>query len=79
MLIDSPRLKRGDREAWEDRKRYDEVISHSPRIPVITERAREDIRIFAEQGPCFVSTSWGKDSVVLAHLAATSGVVLPLC
>lgn len=79
MLIDSPRLKRGDREAWEDLVRYDEVISRSPRIPVITARAQEDIRIFADQGPCFVSTSWGKDSVVLAHLAATSGVVLPLC
>ena len=58
MLIDSPRLKRGDREAWEDRKRYDEVISHSPRIPVITERAREDIRIFAEQGPCSANMRW---------------------
>jgi phosphoadenosine phosphosulfate reductase len=36
------------------------------------------VREFAAAGPCYASTSWGKDSTVMAHLVATSGVRLPL-
>ncbi|GAC1577378.1 MAG: hypothetical protein NVS3B20_08740 [Polyangiales bacterium] len=39
----------------------------------MAERARVSIRQFAELGCCYVGVSWGKDSTVLAHLAAEIG------
>lgn len=77
-LIDSPRLTARDREAWDRLARYDALLAQDPSLTTMAERARQVIRDFAAAGPCYVSTSWGKDSTVLAHLAATSGVKLPL-
>ena len=77
MLIDSPRLTPEDRAAWDALERYDSVFA--ARFPAERiNRAEQTIRDFAAAGPCYVSTSWGKDSTVVAHLAATSGIRLPL-
>lgn len=48
------------------------------RIPIdrIASKSREAIREFATRS-CFCAVSWGKDSVVVAHLVATSGVNVP--
>lgn len=78
VLIDSPRLTSRDRAHWTTLTRYDAALATSPRLVDLADRAREVIRDFAESGPCYVSTSWGKDSTVLAHLAATCGMRLPL-
>lgn len=77
-LIDSPRLTELDRQAWGRLHRYDAILAG--RLPLLdmADEARRIIRDFADGGGCYVSTSWGKDSTVLAHLAATSGVRLPL-
>ena len=77
MLIDSPRLTDTDRAAWDNLERYDRAFA-AAFPPAKIQRAHQVIRDFAAAGPCYVSTSWGKDSTVVAHLAATSGVRLPL-
>lgn len=77
MLIESPRHTPGDLAAWRELERYDEVFA--ARFPARKiDHARGVIREFAEAGPCYASTSWGKDSTVVAHLVATSGIKLPL-
>lgn len=78
MLIDSPRLTDADRARWAELERYDGALAAKLPLDAMAERARGVIRGFAAAGPCYVSTSWGKDSTVVAHLAATCGLVLPL-
>lgn len=78
MLIDHQRITARDRAAWDRLARYDAATAADPRWPAREEHARQTIRDFAATGPCYASTSWGKDSTVVAHLAATSGVRLPL-
>ena len=77
-LIDSPRLSDLDRQAWARLERYDRVLAERLPLDEMAEQARQVIRQFADDGPCYVSVSWGKDSVVVAHLAATCGVRLPM-
>lgn len=77
-LIDSPRLSDLDRQAWARLERYDARLAARLPLDEMADKARQVIRDFAAAGPCYVSVSWGKDSVVVAHLAATSGVRLPM-
>lgn len=76
MLIQSHRHRVRDLEAWEKIARYDTYPD--PGMPKRISTAIDTIRMFAEAGPCFVSTSWGKDSTVVAWLAAQTGLHLPL-
>lgn len=76
MLIDSQRLKPGDREAWRKAEEVDHLLAG--RYGYAEGQAIDDIRSFAGGGPCYVSVSWGKDSVVVADLAMRSGLTLPL-
>ncbi|WP_151530549.1 MULTISPECIES: phosphoadenosine phosphosulfate reductase family protein [Corynebacterium] len=78
MLIDSTRLTAQDRAHWRRLARYDRLLAGQLPLDDMADKARDTIQVFAEQGPCYVSTSWGKDSMVVAHLAATSGLHLPL-
>lgn len=75
-LIDSPRLLDGDRQHWQRMERYDALTSAN-----INKRAaagRQAIYEWASAGPGICGVSWGKDSVVTAHLVATSGVDIPI-
>ena len=78
MLVDSPRLTRADRAAWDRLARYDRALAGRLPLEEMADRARGVIRDFVAAGPCYASTSWGKDSTVLAHLVATCGVDVPL-
>ena len=72
MLIPSPRPTREDLRIWAERDRLDNRLLDA-RWPQITHAARisrERIIAFAEADPCFLGISWGKDSVVVAHLAS---------
>lgn len=40
--------------------------------------AERTIRAFADGGPCYVGTSWGKDSVVVAHMVSRVAPELPV-
>jgi len=75
MLIPSHRHKPEDLRLWEeleagdhqaDRKRLDRLACES--IDAITRFAAS---------PCYISTSWGKDSVVTMHLCYLAGVIVP--
>lgn len=77
-LIDSPRLTDADRRHWQRMEHYDDVLSRDPRLDVLAERGRAAIREWAAAGTGVASTSWGKDSVVMASLVATSGADVPL-
>ncbi|HAT1184537.1 phosphoadenosine phosphosulfate reductase family protein [Corynebacterium striatum] len=77
-LIESPRITTADQKAWDELARYDRLLATRLPLDDLAEHGREMIREFAAQGGCYVSTSWGKDSVVVAHMAATSGLTLPL-
>lgn len=75
MLVDSHRLTDADRAAWEvlewqDRRR---------RVPGwMVRSATRAIGRFLCDGPAYVSCSWGKDSVVVAHLARSVAPGTPL-
>jgi phosphoadenosine phosphosulfate reductase len=69
MLIDSPRLTARDREHWQRMEHYDDALSRDPRLDRLAEQARQAVAEFAAAGDFYVSVSWGKDSVVAAHLA----------
>lgn len=76
MLIDSPRFKRGDREHWDSLERYDRAIG--ARLDRKEQTAIDRICQWAEHGDGVCSVSWGKDSTVVAHLLALSGVRVPI-
>lgn len=40
--------------------------------------ATAELRRFAAGGPCYLGTSWGKDSLCVAHLIAMSGLPIPV-
>lgn len=78
MLIPSERHRPEDLRLWAELEEADAAhggqLLRSGRI----ETAVAAIREFAAAGPCYCSTSWGKDSVVLAHLVWLSGARVPL-
>ncbi|WP_276652439.1 phosphoadenosine phosphosulfate reductase family protein [Corynebacterium vitaeruminis] len=78
MLIKSPRHTHADLTAWERLTRYDHTLAKTIQWGPKIDAAHDTIRAFAAAGGCYASTSWGKDSTVIAHLCATSGVRLPL-
>jgi len=71
MLIDSPRLTAADRQAWQRLEHWDDVLSRDPMLDRCVEQARRVVGEFLAAGDAYVSVSWGKDSVVAAHIAAT--------
>lgn len=78
MLIDSPRITPRDREYWERLEHYDDVLSRSPRLDRLAEQAMQAITQFTAAGSCYISVSWGKDSVAAAHLALQVDPTLPV-
>ncbi|MEQ8767230.1 MAG: phosphoadenosine phosphosulfate reductase family protein [Planctomycetota bacterium] len=75
-LIRSHRLTSEDLAAWEEASRGD--LLHAASLGPKIERAMDELERFVADGPCYVSVSWGKDSVVVADLAMRAGVHAPL-
>lgn len=73
MLIASPRQSADDLESWSRLERQDRAISRFPEFIRRESRALNVFTAFATK-PCYIGVSWGKDSVVLAHLAYRMGV-----
>jgi phosphoadenosine phosphosulfate reductase len=73
VLIQSPRHTREDLRVWHERDRRDEQLLalRRPAINAAATIARDRIVRFAESGPAYLGVSWGKDSVVIAHLLST--------
>lgn len=79
MLIESRRHRADDLDAWAVYVEQDRALAklrvHKRRV----EKAKEILGSFAALHPeCYVATSWGKDSVVVASLAQEVAPHLPL-
>lgn len=69
-LIDSPRLTPRDRDHWARLEHLDDALSHDPELDRLEAQGRTAVKQFAATGSdWYVSVSWGKDSVVAAHIA----------
>lgn len=73
-LISSSRHTEADLREWGRLEAFDAILARSPLLARKEKEALAAIRSFAAQGPCYVGVSWGKDSVVVAHLAIRAGV-----
>ncbi len=76
MLIPSHRHTPADLALWAEYEDAD--LLHAPSIGRKVERSLEAIREFVAAGPCYCSVSWGKDSVVVAHLVGRVARGIPL-
>ena len=71
MLVDSPRLTPADRTHWQAVSRYDRTLT----IPTSRlDKSHQVISAWAATSGAVISTSWGKDSVVICALAADTGI-----
>ncbi len=81
-LIRVPQHRPEDLAAWERLEHEDAAWAMLPEFRARCVEAVRVIREFAGRGPCYASTSWGKDSVVVAHLVWTlleeEGLDIPL-
>lgn len=77
MLLPSKRHTAADLAHWRKMERVDllngERLNHSAK----PQAAVDAVRRFVGAGPCYVGTSWGKDSVVACHVVALSRVQVP--
>lgn len=82
MLIRSPRHSADDLRVWAERERADATYARLHSFDARQEKALATAARFALAGPCYASVSWGKDSMVIAHLAVRLrkrlGVVCPI-
>lgn len=77
MLIASKRHTADDLALWEELQGTDRMLANR-KLHQMASQAAVVIRRFAESGGCYAGVSWGKDSVVLAHLIVASQVDVPL-
>lgn len=79
MLIPSDRHTRADLELWAELERADKAHANSRMLWRNYRRCEEFVREFLNAGPAYCSVSWGKDSVVIAHLVLSIRPATPLC
>lgn len=81
-LIRVPQHRPEDIAAWERLEREDAAWATMPEFHARIRDALREIQAFAAAGPCYASTSWGKDSMVISHLVWTlreeEGLDIPL-
>lgn len=79
MLIESDRFIDGDLEAWQQAERMDSVYARLPDLARKESRALDYLRAFLlEDDSGYLGVSWGKDSVVAAHLLHRTGIRYPV-
>lgn len=78
MLIESPRHTPDDLALWRQLEHADRVHGRSRELREKVEVAKHAIACFLADGDAYVSVSWGKDSVVAAHLATQINPEIPL-
>ena len=69
MLVASHRHTRADLERWAELEGADKVHAASAAFQRREDDALEEVARFLREGPAYCSCSWGKDSVVVAHLS----------
>lgn len=78
MLIPSDRHRPEDLRLWAEHERADIVQGSRPQLAEKVERSLSVIREFVAAGKCYCAVSWGKDSVVVAHLMRSVAPDVPL-
>lgn len=78
MLIHSDRHTAADVAKWTELEKADKAHSHSPTLWRNYRRCCELARAFLEDGPAWCGVSWGKDSVLLAHMVLSIDKTIPL-
>lgn len=76
MLIRSPRHTAEDLRVWRELESAD--ILHAPAIQEKIRQSLSALGDFVAAGKCYAGVSWGKDSVVLAHLLREVDRTVPL-
>lgn len=76
MLIPSHRHTEADLRLWREHEAADLIHARRPRIALLVAKSIEAIR--SVSGPRHCGVSWGKDSVVVAHLLRTTAPHVPL-
>lgn len=71
MLIKSSRHTAQDLEAWESTEQVASTHATLLQFRRHVERARTALLAFTGAQECYAGVSWGKDSVVIAHMVAT--------
>lgn len=77
MLIKCERHSEIDKELWRDYEEIDNVKMKELKTEKI-KKAIEEIKKTVAEKKSYVSVSWGKDSVVLAHLCYLANVKIPM-
>lgn len=77
MLVDSPRLTAADREVWRGRLSGDR-LAWGRRMERLQAQARGAVEDFVGAGAAYASVSWGKDSLVVAHIVQVVAPAVPL-
>lgn len=77
MLIESHRHTAADLALWREYEAADAIHGATHRMLYKARKATHRLIEFAVQDGCYVSVSWGKDSVVVADLAHRTGLNLP--
>lgn len=78
MLIPSDRHRPDDLERWAYHERCDALECRSSLLNRRIDEASNGIKDFVSAGPCYVGVSWGKDSVVVAHIVVLEAPSVPL-
>jgi phosphoadenosine phosphosulfate reductase len=77
-LVASQRHSAADLDAWRTTERRALVQAELNAFSRHVRSATDALRSFVTLGRCYAGTSWGKDSVALAHLVATQAPHVPL-
>lgn len=77
-LIPSARHMATDLAHWERASRFDARIAESSELRQVERCAIKALAAFVAAGRCYVGTSWGKESVIVAHMAARLDMALPV-
>lgn len=77
MIIKSHRHKQKDLELWEVYETADLYYYETHKMQSKIDKAIDEIIKFTNTS-CYIGVSWGKDSVVTAHLAASLTCSIPL-
>ncbi len=77
-LVQCPKHTKADLACWKRLEAYDRRLVDGSRFARSVQSASDEIKTFADQGGCYCGVSWGKDSVVVAHLVRTVAPDVPL-
>lgn len=79
MILPSDRWMPGDLESWEQEERHDDLHAIRPAMARREKHAIGALLEFFRDNPSgYLGVSWGKDSVVVAHLLWRSGLDVPV-